>query len=428
MRILVIGSGGREHALIWKLSQSKLVEKIFVAPGNGGMEELAESLPLDADKAVALADFAASSRIDLTIVGPEAPLVYGIVDYFTSRKLPIFGPTKAAARLEGSKIFAKKLMERCGVPTGRFQIFDRWEGAHNYLDRAEPPFVVKADGLAGGKGVVVAASREEAKRAVTRILADRIFGEAGGRQVLIEECLAGEEVSILAVVGGAHVSLLAPSQDHKRALDHDQGPNTGGMGAYCPVPMVDERLIQEIRKKIFEPVIQGLNGEGSPFQGVLYAGLMLTSSGPKVLEFNVRFGDPEAQAILPRLKTDLLELILAAREGRVDEVALSWDPRSCACVVLASGGYPERYDIDRPITGLEKVADVPDTLVFHAGTKREGGRLVTWGGRVLSVVGLGETLEGALEKAYRAADLIWFEGKQFRRDIGARALKVKEAL
>ncbi len=424
MRILVLGSGGREHALVWKLSQSRLVKKIFVAPGNGGMGDLAESLPLQADKPVELADFASASRIDLTVVGPEAPLVFGIVDYFKSRGLKIFGPTKAAARLEGSKVFAKQIMERTGVPTARFQAFRELKEALRYLEKLPVPMVVKADGLAAGKGVIVAQTREEAVKAVTAILRDRVFGEAGS-QVVIEECLSGEEVSVLAVSDGSRFLLLESAQDHKRVFDADQGPNTGGMGAYSPVPMLEPGGMEQIRKKIFEPVIRGMAQQGTPFTGILYAGLMLTAEGPKVLEFNVRLGDPEAQAVLPRLKGDLVELLVAAVEGRLNRASTIWDSRACACVVLASAGYPGKYDVGRVIAGLNQVADLPDTLVFHAGTKRDGARLVTSGGRILNVVGLGLTLEQALEKCYRAADLIQFEGKQFRRDIGARALKYK---
>lgn len=423
MRILLLGAGGREHALVWKLTQSQAVKKIFVAPGNPGMADRAECLPIKMENTVELADFAVSSRVDLIIVGPESPLVAGVVDYFKERKIPIFGPTKAAARLEGSKAFSKRVMEQYGVPTARHRIFQKLDEALEHLEESPLPIVVKADGLAGGKGSIVAQSREEATQAVGGILRERIFGEAGS-QVVIEEYLEGQEVSILGLVDGTHVTLLEPSQDHKRALDGDLGPNTGGMGAYSPVPMVDRPLIEQIRKSVFEPVVRGMAQEGYPFVGILYAGLMLTAEGPKVLEFNVRFGDPEAQAILPRLKNDLLELILATMQGRLDQVTLTWDSRTAACVVLASQGYPGRHDIGRAITGIEKATDDPDTLVFHAGTKVEGERLVTWGGRVLNVVGLGLTLESALEKAYQGADKIQFEGKQFRRDIGARALKV----
>lgn len=425
MRILVIGSGGREHALCWKLAQSPLVSKIFAAPGNPGMEAVAESIPIAVDKTVELAEFALSSKVDLTIVGPEGPLVAGIVDYFQSRGLKIFGPTKAAARLEGSKVFAKNLMKKLGVPTPPFRTFDQIEDALQYLKKVKAPIVVKADGLAAGKGAIVAKTQGEAAQAIEWILGEKIFGEAG-TQVVIEECLKGQEVSILGIADGVHLVLLEPSQDHKRAFDQDQGPNTGGMGAYSPVPWVDAQSLQKIRRTIFEPVVEGLRKEGTPFTGVLYAGLMLTGTGPKVLEFNVRFGDPETQAILPRLKTDFAQLIKAAVDGKLNEVPLAWDQRPSACVVLASGGYPERYDVGRTVTGLQKAADLEDTFVFHAGTKREGGRFITSGGRVLNVVSLGETLEAALKKVYDAVEKIQFEGKQFRRDIGSQALKKKE--
>ncbi len=424
VRILVVGAGGREHALVWKLAQGHLVEKIFVAPGNAGMADVAECLPIAADKTVELANFAGASRIDFTVVGPESPLVAGIVDYFLERKLLILGPTRSAARLEGSKAFAKKMMERCGVPTARYQVFQELEQAEAFLAKSNLPVVVKADGLAGGKGVIVAQTREEALSAADNILAHKIFGDAG-IQVVIEEYLEGPEVSVLAIVDGTHLLLLEPSQDHKRIFDGDQGPNTGGMGAYSPVPMVGQPLMEKIRKTIFEPIVRGMANEGTPFTGVLYAGLMLTRDGPKVLEFNVRFGDPECQALLPRLKADLVELIMASLQGKLNQVSLQWDPRAAACVVLASQGYPGKIDIGRTITGLNKVSDLPDTVVFHAGTKKEGGRFITAGGRVLNVVGLGATFEAALEKAYQAVDLIQFEGKQFRRDIGAQALRSK---
>ncbi len=422
MRILVIGAGGREHAIIWKLAQSPRVEKIFVAPGNAGMSNLAEYLPLTADKIVGLSGFAVASRIDLTVVGPEAPLVAGIVDYFQEKGLKIFGPTKRAAQLEGSKAFAKEIMRKCGVPTARFEVFHEIEPALKFIESSKKPVVVKADGLAAGKGVIVAADKEEAKKAVKGILKDRIFGEAG-KQVVIEECLSGEEVSVLACVDGKNFVLLESSQDHKRVGDGDEGPNTGGMGAYSPVPMLDARDLDKIRKKIFEPVIRVMGQEGSPFTGILYAGLMLTEEGPQVLEFNVRFGDPEVQAILPRLKSDFVEMMLASIEGRLDKYSIQWDSRACACVVLASKGYPGAYDIGRVVTGLDKAADQPDTLVFHGATEVDKGRILTKGGRVLNVAALGESLEAALQKAYKGADLIQFEGKQFRRDIGSRALK-----
>jgi len=375
---------------------------------------------------VELANFAAASLIDLTLVGPEGPLVHGIVDYFQQRGLPIFGPTKSAARLEGSKVFAKEIMQRYGVPTARFEAFHDLEEAIRHLERSPIPVVIKADGLAGGKGAIVAHSREEAIQAATHLLRDHLFGNAG-TPVVVEECLQGEEVSILGVVDGPQVVLLEPSQDHKRAREGDQGPNTGGMGAYSPVSMLTPAQIQRIQTKIFEPVVQGMVAEGSPFRGILYAGLMLTADGPKVLEFNVRWGTPKTQVLLPRLRSDLVEGILAALEGRLDKVSLSWDPRVAGCVVLASQGYPGRYDLGREITGVGKAAEMPDTLIFHAGTKREGSRLLTYGGRVLNVVALGETLEEVRRKAYQAVDRIRFEGMQFRRDIGARALESRTA-
>ncbi len=422
MRILVIGSGGREHALVWKLAQSGRVKKIFAAPGNPGIAEIAECLPLTADKTVELADFAAASKIDLTVVGPENPLVHGIVDYFRQRKLPIFGPAKAAARLEGSKLFAKEIMQKAGVPTARFQKVSDLQDGLAALEQWGAPVVIKADGLAAGKGVVVARTKEEAAQALTGMLREKSFGEAGS-QVVLEEYLEGEEVSVLGILDGEQAVLLEPSQDHKRAFDGDQGPNTGGMGAYCPVPMVSAELTRRIQSKVFDSVVREMNRQGTPFQGILYAGLMLTSEGPKVLEFNGRFGDPETQAILPRLKSDFAELLLKAVEGKLKGTALEWDSRSAACVVLASEGYPGKYDLGREITGLDSAADLPETVLFHAGTRREGSRMLTAGGRVLNVVGLGTTLEAAVHRAYEAAEKIQFQGKQFRKDIGARALK-----
>jgi phosphoribosylamine---glycine ligase len=430
MRLLVIGSGGREHALVWRLSQSPRVQKIFAAPGNAGMKELAESIPLKVNQQVELADFAQAQKVDLTVVGPEVPLVEGIVDYFQERKLPIFGPSKAAAQLEGSKVFSKELMARCKVPTASFHLFDQVKKGLAAVEKGPFPIVVKADGLAAGKGVIVAQTKEEGIQAVTRILEERQFGDAGER-IVIEECLQGEELSVLGISDGSHVALLAPAQDHKRAFEGDTGPNTGGMGAYSPVPRVDAALMQTIRKTVFEPVIRTLAQEGTPFLGILYAGLMLTAEGPKVLEFNVRFGDPEAQVVLPRLKTDPVELMLASLEGRLDQVKVEWEAHAAVCVVLASEGYPGKYDLGREITGLGKAAGLPQTLIFHAGTQEEASRILTYGGRVLNVVGLGagvgadpiRSLEAAREKAYQAVDQIDFHGKQFRRDIGARALK-----
>ena len=422
MKILVIGAGGREHALVWKLSKSPSVRKIFAAPGNAGMSDCAECLPLAANKTVELADFAASAGIDLTVVGPEGPLVHGVVDYFRDRKLPIFGPTKSAARLEGSKAFAKKLMARYSVPTARFGIFQDLEEAMRHLAGCEIPVVIKADGLAAGKGAIVAQTRDEAERALTGMLKEKVFGEAGS-QVVIEECLQGEEVSVLAMVDGTHFAVLEPSQDHKRALDGDLGPNTGGMGAYSPVPMISAEAMEQVRRKVFEPVVRGMAEQGAPFQGILYAGLMLTPEGPQVLEFNVRFGDPETQAILPRLKGDLVQLMLASIQGGLKGVRPEWDSRAAACVVLASQGYPGKYDMGREITGIQDAQEILDTLLFHAGTKKEGNRWLTVGGRVFSAVGLGESLEAALDRAYQAADKIQFQGRHFRRDIGARALR-----
>jgi len=422
----VVGSGGREHALVWKLAQSQRAEKLFAAPGNPGIGALAECIPIEPGNFKALADFVVQSRIDLTVVGPEAPLVGGIVDFFQDRRLAIFGPTRAAARLEGSKLFAKQVMKRAEVPTADFEVFNQLQPALDFIRSRPAPMVVKADGLAAGKGVLVAQTRSQAEQAVRRILEEKAFGEAGS-QLIIEECLSGPELSVIGLVDGEQFILLAPSQDHKRAHEGDRGPNTGGMGAICPVPGVGPELLEQIGREVFEPVVREMKRAGAPFTGILYAGLMLTDSGPKVLEFNVRFGDPECQAILPRLQSDLVELILACNEGRVAGTPPVWKKELAACVVLASEGYPAKPDIGRAITGIPSPDSEGEALVFHAGTRIEKGRLINSGGRVLNVVGLGETLSAALTQAYGTADRIEYIGKWLRRDIGAKTLGNLEA-
>jgi phosphoribosylamine--glycine ligase len=423
MRILVIGSGGREHGLVWKIAQSKLVDKIFCAPGNGGISDIAECIDIKADDIPALLDFAQKEKIDLTVVGPEAPLASGITDEFTKYKLKIFGPDKAAAQLESSKVFAKELMAKYGVPTANFKIFDNIGKASAYIDKIGAPCVVKADGLAAGKGVVVAKSVDEAKQAVHSIMEQKIFGQAGNR-IIIEECLEGQEASILVFTDSKSVTPLASSQDHKRIFDGDLGPNTGGMGAYSPAPVVSENIFSEILDKIIYRVIDGLVKEDIYYKGVLYAGIMLTKHGPETLEFNVRFGDPENQAILPRLKSDLVEVMLATSNERLSRFPkLKWDNKPCVCVVISSKGYPGDYEKGKVISGLDQISEIDDAMVFHAGTKKIQGNYITNGGRVLGVTALGNTIKEAIDKTYKAVEKINFEGMHYRRDIGWKALK-----
>jgi len=422
MNILIVGSGGREHVLAWKIKQSSLVENMYCAPGSGGIAELAECVDIGANDIESLLQFAKEKKIDLTVVGPEAPLVDGIVDAFEKKGLKIFGPTRKAAQLEGSKVFAKEFMRDCNIPTANFQKFDNIKQAENFFKQTTFPIVVKADGLAAGKGVIICENLSEAQKAVDDIMVQGIFKEAG-RQIVIEERLEGEEVSILAISDGENYCLLDSSQDHKRIFDDDVGPNTGGMGAYSPAPILTEKLRKTIEMRVIEPVIRGMKKSGIPFKGVLYAGLMITSEGPMVLEFNVRFGDPEAQAVLPRMQGDIVELMLASCEGRLKTIKLGWDKRSCVCVVISSGGYPGEYETGKVISGLEEAAKVEDTVIFHAGTKKEDEKFITSGGRVLGVTGFGNGIEKAIEQAYKAVDKIKFERCFFRRDIGAKAFK-----
>jgi phosphoribosylamine--glycine ligase len=422
MKVLVIGSGGREHALVWKLAQSPRVTKLFCAPGNAGIADLAECLPIGATEIASLAAFAAGEKIDLTVVGPEAPLCAGIVDIFQTCGLGIFGPNQSAARLEGSKVFSKQLLLKYKVPTAVAAIFDNADAARAHLRKVGAPVVVKADGLAAGKGVIVASSVEEAERSVTDIMEQRIFGAAGA-QVVIEECLRGEELSVMALVDGKSFRTLASAQDHKRALDGDRGPNTGGMGAYSPTPVLDKKLDAQVAD-IFQRTLAGLQAEGIDYHGVLYAGLMITERGPQVLEFNCRFGDPETQAVLPRLKSDLVEVVEATIDGSLDGLKLAWKPEAAVCVVMAAGGYPGSYQKGLPIAGLKEAAKLDSVCVFHAGTRRQDdGAIVTDGGRILGVTALGRTIDGAARRAYEAVEQIHFDGAQFRRDIAARAMR-----
>ncbi len=421
MRVLVVGGGGREHALVWKIAQSPQVDAIYAAPGNAGMSEHAECLDIGAEDIDGLLGFARSQGIDLTVVGPEVPLVAGVVDRFREAGLRIFGPEKEAAQLEGSKVFAKRLMREARVPTVEFRVFDEPTTAHQYLDSQDAPIVVKADGLAAGKGVLVCRSIDEAHQAVDAIMVDRRFGEAG-REVIIEECLVGEEASILALSDGKTIYPLPSSQDHKPIYDGDGGPNTGGMGAYSPAPVVTPEMEEHITREILVPVVHALRVRGIRYRGVIYAGLMMTPGGPKVLEFNVRFGDPETQPILVRLKSDLVPALEAVVDGRLQETSLEWDDRPAVCVVMASGGYPGSYEKGKPITGLEDAAGMTDVAVFHAGTASADGRLVTNGGRVLGVTALGETVAEAKARAYDAVKKIQFDGAYYRTDIADRAI------
>ncbi len=423
MKILVIGSGGREHALVWKISQSPLIEKIYCAPGNGGIEKQAQCINIKADDIDKLKNFALKEKIDLTVVGPEIPLVKGIADEFEKEGLKIFGPNKKASQLEGSKIFAKNLMKKYGVPTARFEVFESSRNAISYLKTIKFPTVIKADGLAAGKGVVVCNTLNEAINAVMTTMEDKIFGEAGKR-VIIEECLEGEEASILAFTDGKNIKFLPSSQDHKRIYDDDEGPNTGGMGAYSPAPVVNESLLPVIEENIIKRTIEGLRKEGIVYKGILYAGLMVKDGKLNVLEFNVRFGDPETQAILPRIESDVVPTILATIDGTLAKAEYKIKNESCVCVVLASGGYPESYEKGKVIKGLDKIKDSRNTIVFHAGTKKlKNGKIVTDGGRVLGVSALGSNIKDAIKNAYNAVSLINFENMHYRKDIGKKALK-----
>ena len=423
MNILVIGSGGREHALCWKIKQSPKVKRLYCAPGNGGIAAIAECVDLKVDDIDLLLQFAQRKAIDLTIVGPEVSLVAGIVDAFVQKGLKIFGPSRDAAQLEGSKVFSKEFMDRRNIPTAAYKVFDDANRALGFLQDAQFPLVIKADGIAAGKGVYVCADLKAAKTAVDEIMVQQIFGDAG-KKIVIEECLQGPEASVLAVCDGKHFLVMPTAQDHKRIFDDDMGPNTGGMGSFSPNTMVTGEVLDVIINRIIEPAVRGMYQEGNPFKGVLFAGLMLTPDCPKALEFNVRFGDPETQSILPRLQSDIIDMFLAACDGKLHEVKVKWDDQACVCVVVASVGYPGKYQNGFAIHGLEQIKDI-DTFVFHAGTRNDGGILVTHGGRVLGVASLGRNLEAAVTKVYNAVGKIEFEHMFFRRDIAGKVLKDK---
>lgn len=427
MRILVIGSGGREHALSWKIAQSPKCEKLYCAPGNGGISESAELVDIRADDISGLLNFAKEKSIGLTVVGPEGPLAAGIVDRFNAAGLRIFGPSKAAARLEASKIFSKELMKRLGVPTAGFRIFDKSEDALKYIDSRDTPLVIKADGLCAGKGVVVAKTKGEAKAAVKKVMADRAFGGAGSR-IIIEDCLVGEEASIIVISDGENIVPLVSSQDHKRAFDRDKGPNTGGMGAYSPAPVVTDEIFKKILETIILPIVKAQASEGMPYKGALYAGVMLTKNGPMTLEYNVRFGDPETQVLMPRLKSDLVDIMERAIDGQLHDYNIEWDTRPCVSVVIASGGYPGNYKKGVEIESLEEAKKLKDVLIFHAGTKRgrraidKKGLFITNGGRVFNVTALGNDIKQAIDNCYKAVSKIHFERMHYRKDIGCRAI------
>jgi len=421
MKVLVVGSGGREHALVWKIQQSSRVKKIFCAPGNAGIKKMAECIDISVTDIDALVTFAKKENIDLTVVGPELSLTAGIVNRFESEGLRIFGPSQEGAILEGSKVFTKEFLEKYNIPTARFKVFSDRKKAKKYIEKCGAPVVVKADGLAAGKGVIVASSVKEAKDAVDLIMQEKAFGDAGSK-IIIEECLKGEEASFIAFTDGKTILPLPTSQDHKAAYDGDKGPNTGGMGAYSPAPVVTEKIADYVMQEIMLPTIQGMATEGRPYKGMLYAGLMIDGDSINVLEFNCRFGDPEAQPLLMRLKSDVIDIFEAVIDGNLDQVDMKIDPRPTVCVVMASGGYPGNYESGKTIRGLSKSAHVDGVVVFHAGTQIINGRVSSAGGRVLGVTAVGKDLTKAITQAYKAVDLISWTGSFYRTDIGSKAL------
>lgn len=420
MKVLVVGSGGREHALAWKLKTSKKVEKVFCAPGNAGIAQVAKCININPDNSKSLLDFAKRNKIGLTVIGPEDPLADGLADEFRKRRLKVFGPEKKAAQIEASKVFAKEFMREYHIPTAPFKVFSEASEAISFSKTLQFPAVIKADGLAAGKGVIIVRSRKQAQKVIEEIMVDKRFG-AAGKRIIIESFLKGQELSIMAITDGRHIVPLLPSQDHKQIKEGDRGPNTGGMGAYCPVDFVTDEIREQIEEHILARAIAGFKNEKIRYRGVLYAGLMLTEQGPKVLEFNCRFGDPETQAVLPLLNSDLADLMMAAAAGKLGSFAkLSWHRGAAACVIMASKGYPGNYRKGAPIKGLDAKTD-QSTHIFHAGTAQKNGKWVTAGGRVLGVVSRDRDLKQALAKAYRTVGKIKFEGAQYRKDIGHRS-------
>jgi phosphoribosylamine--glycine ligase len=422
MKILVIGSGGREHTLVWKISQSPKVSKIFCAPGNAGISHLAQCVDIGEDNIVELANFAQKMKIDLTIVGPELPLSRGMVDEFDKLGLKIFGPNQKATQIESSKVFSKYLMKKYNIPSANYAVFQDIKKAFDYVKQQAFPLVIKADGLAAGKGVFIVQGIKQAKEALDSLMKKKIFGDAG-EYVVIEEFLEGEEISVLAFSDGKTVVPMVSSQDHKKIFNKDKGPNTGGMGAYSPVPFYNDLSRKIVLQKILKPTIEGLKTEGREYKGVLYAGLILTKEGPKVLEFNARFGDPETQVVLPRLETDLIEIFNAVIEGNLHKINLKWKDNAVVCVVIASGGYPDRYQKGKVIDGLKSLEEMKNIITFHAGTKFQDGKVVTSGGRVLGITAWADTIFKAKEKAYEGVEKIYFEEMYYRKDIALKGIK-----
>ena len=422
MNVLVVGKGGREHALAWALRRSDLVENLYAAPGNPGIAALGACVPIAPEDAGGIAGFARDNGIDLVVVGPDGALEAGVVDAVESLGIRAFGPTRAAAEIEWSKVFSKQMMREEGIPTAAFAVFSNVNEACAYVNELGAPIVVKADGLAAGKGVLVCRTVEEAMRALDEVMTDRLFGDAG-EHVVVEAFMEGEEASVFAITDGERVLPLVPSQDHKPVYEGDTGPNTGGMGAYAPAPVIDERALRDIRERIIEPAVLGMKKRGRPFRGVLYCGLMMTADGPMVVEFNSRFGDPEAQVVLPLLEDDFAELVYGISEGRLPSNPLSWKRKAATCVVVASGGYPGSYEDGKEIHGLDALDAMDDVVAFHAGTAMRDGKLVTQGGRVLGVTALADDLRGSIDRAYEAVDRIRFDNRYFRGDIGEKGLR-----
>ena len=422
MKVLLVGSGGREHAIAWKLKKSKLCKHLYIAPGNPGTAQCGTNVDIKDDDIEGLVKYAVDKKIDFVIVGPEDPLALGLVDQLEEKGIKCFGPSQAAAALEGDKVFSKKMMQTCSIPTADCQIFNNFEDAKAYIASRDNAVVVKAAGLAKGKGVFVCDEPSDAILAAEKIMIDRVFGDAG-KEIVVEEKLVGQETSILAFVDSHTIYVMETSQDHKPIGEGDTGLNTGGMGAYSPAPIVSDKLLSQIEKEVLVPIVDGMNRNGSPYKGVLYAGMMLTAGGPKVLEFNVRFGDPETQPVLMRMKNDLLEVMMAVADEKLDEITIEWDNKPTVCVVMSSGGYPGDYEKGKEITGIEDADAIDGVKVFHAGTKMDGDKLVTNGGRVLGVTAVGNDIADAQKKAYEAVDKIKFKGAYCRRDIADKALK-----